>query len=118
VRQLRDVGDTSLYVSGFFSDSLTRNLVDVDYYIQVGGSAYRQLAAYYRGHKGPSDVYEELHDKFPQFVDVFAEISEQSALTTNLGVVQLYERWLRTGSEWIERRLRKKGVIPQKGEVH
>jgi hypothetical protein len=30
LRQLRDVGDTSLYVSGFFSDSLQRKLVDVD----------------------------------------------------------------------------------------
>src|SRR5438270_1895890 len=29
VRHLKEVGDTSLYVSGFFSDSLQRKLVDV-----------------------------------------------------------------------------------------
>jgi len=34
---LRRVGDLSLFVSGFFPDSLTRTLVDVDYYIAVGG---------------------------------------------------------------------------------
>src|SRR5215472_12817362 len=49
VRQLKDLGDTSLYVSGFFSESLQRKLVDVGYYIQMGGAAYSQLARYFRG---------------------------------------------------------------------
>src|SRR6266850_5744619 len=31
---LREVGDLSLFISGFFADRLTRSLVDVDYYIQ------------------------------------------------------------------------------------
>jgi hypothetical protein len=33
---LRQVGDTSLFISGFFGDSLTRSLVNVDYYISLG----------------------------------------------------------------------------------
>jgi hypothetical protein len=115
-RCLRAVGDHSLYVSGFFADSLQRSLVDVDYYIQIGGTAYAQL-----GHmpaRGmPGDVYLELSDKFARFVDVLGEVSEASALGNNLGVVQLYERWLRTGSEWIARRLRARGmVLPSGGE--
>src|SRR5262249_16416369 len=32
-QHLKQVGDTSLFVSGFFPDSLNRSLVDVDYYI-------------------------------------------------------------------------------------
>lgn len=119
VRQLKDVGDTSLYVSGFFSDSLQRKLVDVDYYIQVGGAAYSELARYFRGNPHSlvfGEVYDELGAKFPRFVDILAEVSERT-MTTNLDVVQLYERWLRTGSEWIERRLRAQGVIPRKGEL-
>src|SRR6185436_4288443 len=31
--RLREVGDTSLYVSGFWTESFTRRLVDVEYYI-------------------------------------------------------------------------------------
>lgn len=119
VRQLKDVGDTSLYVSGFFSDSLQRKLVDVDYYIQMGGAAYAELARYFRGNPHSvvfGEVYDELGSKFPRFVDVFAEVSEQT-ITGNLGLVQLYERWLRTGSEWMERRLRAQGVIPRKGDL-
>jgi hypothetical protein len=116
VRQLKDVGDTSLYISGFFSDSLQRRLVDVDYYIQIGGHAYAELARHFKvfRHSEVGEVYVELHEKFPRFVDVLAEISEKSAMTSNQGVVQLYERWLRTGSERVAQRLRAQGVIPNK----
>src|SRR3981189_105916 len=34
---LRQIGDVSLFVSGFFSDSLRRKLVDVDHYAPIGG---------------------------------------------------------------------------------
>src|SRR5512139_4092595 len=44
VRTLKEVGDTSLYVAGFFAESLTRSLVDVDYYVGLGQNAYTQLA--------------------------------------------------------------------------
>ena len=43
-RHLREVGDHSLYVSGFFADSLSRVLVDVEYYIEMVGKAYSRLA--------------------------------------------------------------------------
>jgi hypothetical protein len=119
VRQLKDVGDTSLYVSGFFADSLQRKLVDVDYYIQMGGAAYSELARYFRGNPNSAvfgEVYDELGLKFPRFVDIFAEVAEET-MTGNLDLVRLYERWLRTGSEWMERRLRAQGVIPPKGDL-
>ena len=42
--QLREIGDTSLFISGFWADSLADKLVDVDYYIDLGGTAYGELA--------------------------------------------------------------------------
>ena len=44
VKTLKEVGDTSLYVAGFFAESLGRRLVDVDYYVGLGTSAYAELA--------------------------------------------------------------------------
>ncbi len=38
-QSLQRIGDVSLFVSGFFSDSLVRNVVDIDYYINMGGNA-------------------------------------------------------------------------------
>src|SRR5436305_1395921 len=36
---LRQIGDLSLFTSGFFADSFKRKLVDVDYYVSIGGTA-------------------------------------------------------------------------------
>jgi hypothetical protein len=120
VRQLKDVGDTSLYVSGFFADSVQRKLVDIAYYMQLGGTAYLELARYFRRNPHSvvfGEVYDELGTKFPRFVDVLAEVSERTT-SSNTDLVQLYERWQRTGSEWMARRLRALGVLPGSGDLH
>src|SRR5262245_20912085 len=120
-RALREVGDTTLYVSGFFSESLSRKLVDVDYYIDIGGAAYGELARFFRGYRRSEvfgEIYDELEHKFPRFVDVLAEVSERTSMASNSSVLSLYERWLKTGSAWMERRLRELGMIPGSGETH
>lgn len=112
IRTLKEVGDTSLYVSGFFADSLARKLVDVEYYISMGGAAYGQLARLGRGtSSGFRDVYDELAGKFPRFVDVLNEIRAQSNFVSSTNVIKLYEEWVRTRSEWLEKRLRASGMV-------
>lgn len=111
--QLRRLGDTALFVSGFFGDSLARSLVDVDYYIAMGERAYGTLAGTERAQ---GDLYEELSARFGLFVDLFAEIAELSDLRSNRGLVRLYERFLITGSERVARRLRERGVALAFGE--
>jgi hypothetical protein len=115
-RHLKEIGDTSLYVSGFFAESLERKHVDLDYYIQMGGAAYGELARYFRVYRQSpvfGEVYDELQHKFPKFVDVLAEISETTSVSSPRAVVHLYERWTRTGSEWMARRLREHGLLPK-----
>ena len=107
---LRSVGDQSLFISGFFADSLNRSLVDVDYYIQLGESAYRSLARH--GDRTLGDVFDELSDKFTTFVDVLGEVSERTSISSNAGVLRLYERWLRTGSRRSGDLLVARGIVP------
>jgi len=107
---LRQVGDLSLFISGFFADSLNRSLVDIDYYIQLGGSAYGSLAR--QGHVTFGEVFNELSEKFPAFVDVLGEVSERSALASNSDVLRLYEKWLRTKSRRRGDLLAAKGIVP------
>lgn len=114
-RALKEVGDTSLYVSGFFAASLSRRLVDVDYYIQIGGSAYAQLARLIAMTRGTAtrffrEAYAELAHKFPQFVEVLGEVRASTDTAGSNDIVKLYDEWRRTGSEAIERRLRQLGV--------
>jgi hypothetical protein len=107
---LRKVGDTSLFISGFFSDSLNRRLVDVDYYIQLGEYAYGSLARH--GDQALGDVFDELAGKFTAFVDILGEVSERTALTSNADVLRLYEKWLRTKSRRSGDLLASRGIVP------
>ena len=108
--RLRSLGDFSLFMTGFFSDSFRRRLVDVDYYVSMGEYAYGSLARLdedaFRG------VFTELADKFVGFTDVLADISERTALVSHTDVLRLYEKWLRTGSERDGQRLVERGILP------
>ncbi len=108
--ELRDLADHTLFVSGFFSDSLMRKLVDVDYYAALGRCAYQHLSA------SPSDslapAYAELSAHFLAFADVLTEVSEQGGSTGDRDLLRLYERWLTHGSRRNAERLARRGVTP------
>jgi hypothetical protein len=110
---LRRVGDTSLFVAGFLGDGFARKLVDVDYYLDVGGAAYGSLSANVRGTSAGRTfgvVFDELAAKFRDFVDVLAEIRDSGKAA--IDVLRVYEVWLRTGSRRAARQLREHGIEP------
>lgn len=116
VRTLKQVGDTSLYVAGFFAESLGSKLVDAEFYTAVGSSAYGQLADRLGRSKGGSiaEVYGELSASFPAFIEVLAEVRRRVDFATT-DVVKLYEQWLRTRDTWVEKKLRAAGVLVDAG---
>ncbi len=107
--QLRRLGDTSLFVSGFFGDSLARSAVDAGYYRAMGERAYGALAERERG-AAVGGLYAELSRRFEAFVDCFAEIAELSDLESNRGLLRLYERFQLTRSQRVADKLRARGV--------
>lgn len=107
---LRRVGDASLFISGFFSDSLNRRLVDLDYYVALGGYAYNSLSR--QESDSFASVFAELASKFVGFVDVLSEVSERSSLASNADLLRLYEKWLRTGSRRNGEMLVERGIVP------
>ena len=107
--RLRSLGDFSLFTAGFFSDSLSRCHLDVDYYVSMGAYAYGSLS---RAEDAFRDVFAELSRKFVGFSDVLADVSERTALTSNNDVLRIYEKWLRTGSARDGQRLIERGIVP------
>ena len=107
---LKEIGDVALFVSGFFSDSLNRKLVDVDYYVSIGGRAYSALSRVESDMFSP--VYAELGEKFVGFVDVLTEVSERTSCSSNADLLRLYEKWLKTGSRRSGQLLVERGVVP------
>jgi len=114
-KSLKRLGDVALFVAGIFSDSLSRKVVDLDYYIAMGGNAYSHLSEHvsgtFRG-KVFSIVFAELAEKFHGFVDVLGELSDNTHLRSDIDVLRLYEVWVKTGSERAAEKLRALGIEP------
>ncbi|HJS73836.1 MAG TPA: hypothetical protein VJ921_06075 [Vicinamibacteria bacterium] len=106
---LKFTGDVALFMSGFFSDSVTRRLNELDYYVRLGGYAYGGAARL--SALEAAALFEELAHKFVRFVDVLNEVSEESAITENAGILRLYEKWRQTGSRRSEALLRREGIL-------
>ena len=115
IRTLRRLGDISLYKAGFFSSALREKAVGPDYYIQMGGTAYGQIAEL-SPLSGFSATYRELCDKFRRLVEVLEEIAARGLVANGpSGAMQVYESWARTGSERLERVLIDAGMLVPKG---
>ena len=112
---LRRLGDVALFISGLFSHSLNRKLVDVDYYVAMGGCAYSELSSTSAsGHCPgvPSIVFAELAQKFSRFVDALAELSRNATFNNDSDLLRTYEIWMRTGSRRAADVLRRAGIVP------
>lgn len=114
-QRLRKLGDFSLYVAGFFSDSLNRKLVDVDYYIGMGEAAYGNVA-HLEEKRNRAELFAELSKGFPKLVDVLAQISEETGFhpENHQDLLRTYDLWAKTGSERLAKQLARAGIMPNK----
>lgn len=115
VLRLRRLGDRALFVAGFFGDSLTRRTIDIEYYGDVGRSAYSQVSVSLSQQLAEETwpgLYRELAAHFEDFVEVLAEVGERSRGTRAGDRLRLYERYVRTGSSRDRRRLIRAGELP------
>jgi len=117
---LKRLGDVCLLVTGFFSDSLKRKLVDLEYYFGMGGTAYWQLSNTKNNFQ--KSTYRELSEKFKPFSSVLGEVSERMGITNDSDLLRIYEKWLVTGSDRLKGLLSEHGIeIPIRdgnGERH
>lgn len=111
--RLRNLGDFSLFTSGFYGDSLLGKVVDIDYYVSMGEYAYGSLGR--RDEEAFGEVFSELARKFVGFMDVLTDVSEHTSLVSNADLLRIYDRWLRTGSRREGHRLLERGILPSTG---
>jgi hypothetical protein len=110
---LRHVGDTALFLSGVFMESLERRTVSTDYYMSIGRIAYHQLA----GLAPPdgataADVFGEIAARFPDFVRVLSELTFEEMFRGDAHTVRVYTRWLRTRGSQDAQWLLRRGIVP------
>ena len=105
---LKKIGDQSLYLSGFFRESLKRKPINFNYYINMGQNAYESLAQHY-----PREgVFSELSFSFQDLTDVLSYISLKKNDPTDKDLLQILSDYMETGSKASACRLEDHGVLP------
>ena len=112
--RMRSLGDSALFVSGFWADSFNTRGVTQPYVIAIGARAYGEVSRVRAGvlpDAGPgSEVFVELAGRFEAFSRVLDEVREQTAMCTDGELIRIYERWCTTRSPELFRRLNRRGV--------
>jgi hypothetical protein len=112
--RLRTLGDGVLYGCGFFGDHFEARGVDPKYLHGLGTRAYGAAGSMLRVDEG-NNLFSELAGKFDAFVDVLADVADTTIAMgseSSRGLLKLYERWLKTGSERLASALTSRGVMP------
>jgi hypothetical protein len=119
LRIYKHMGDSSLYLSGFFKDSMNDAAVSVDYYVSMGGTAYDAVARLMRPTAATSSaLFAELACRFPDLVELLCAMSlhgERSRKLDDASVLGLVDRYRRTGSREVLSALKSQGVVLRPG---
>ena len=120
LEKLRRLGDISLYISGFFQDYFNRKTFDVSYYVDLGSSAYEQVAALKKSNSSntgrQSGVFRDMAREFTHLVDLIARVSE-SFHPSAQDTLAIYEKWLNLESDRHAKNLLERGIIPVKTKL-
>lgn len=107
INLLRHMGDTSLMVSGYFPEALSRRAVDLDYYRRMGEIAYSQVGAL----MDQQTIFDELSDQFFSLSRLVSKVAEVTS-RRDLDALKLVELYVRTGSDAVLEKLKRQGVVP------
>ncbi|HEY5961426.1 MAG TPA: hypothetical protein VIV60_32935 [Polyangiaceae bacterium] len=117
--RLRRLGDGVLYNAGFFAEYLDRRGIEQSYIEELGARAYatagRMLVV---DRAEQNDVFDELANRFHMFVALIHDVAETlrvGAARSQRALVELYESWLRSGSESLAAALATRGLVPLRG---
>jgi len=112
VKLLKRLGDFSLFITGFFPQSLHRQLVDIGYYVQMGENAYGCLSAMLARRSALAEIFSELAGGFVSYMDILSEVSEKASVRRDTDLLRLYELWIKTGSRRAADVLAAEGIQP------
>jgi hypothetical protein len=118
--RLRTIGDGVLYGCGFFADHFAARGVDTHYLHRLGTGAYEAAGSILRRrpHDSGSDLFAELADNFADFVKIVSDVADTTVTMGGKsagGLLKIYERWLKTGSDRLANALAARGVVPTRG---
>ncbi|HYC54870.1 MAG TPA: hypothetical protein VEL28_08015 [Candidatus Binatia bacterium] len=117
-RRLKDIADTTLFLSGVFADYVEGTLTGPDYFFQLGSRAYLDLGDLGGGtasdHDTFSRTYHDLGHRFEDFAAVLSTVADRDLFPASDRILSIYRSWLESGSPRTARRLYHLGVTPHR----
>lgn len=112
-RELRQIGDASLFTAGILAPKLEYSLVDVRHYIKVGESAYCALLLGTSDSDHPQLItFQRFAEDLRPFVRVLSEIGREHLFGIHFeDILTVWERYLATNDERDRRWLLDQGVL-------
>ncbi len=110
VGKMKLLGDRSLYISGFFSDSFQRKIIDIDYYVDMGRMAFESLSKDV-SEDTFSKLFRDISSQFLTLVDVLAFISQKANMTNDENILRMMDVYSKTGSSLVGEALVEKGIF-------
>lgn len=77
-RELKDIGDTALFLCGYFSESVNEKILDIKYYRDVGQMAYRRLDGFVPAFYDIQDFYKQLSDQFDTLTELMNIVQKET----------------------------------------
>ena len=77
IGELKEIGDTALFLCGYFSDSLNRKLIDTSYYQQIGQVSYSRLNEFLPIVFDFQDFYNFIAKSFLNLVTVIGLVAQK-----------------------------------------
>jgi len=99
IRDLKAVGDISLIFSGLYPEYLTRRLVDIDYYIEIGKRSYHLLSDTYSNFTRQQELfvlYSQLVAEFITLIQILTEMASELHFLDEENLEKIYNRYRRT----------------------
>ncbi len=113
---LQRLGDVAMFISGMFSDALTKRVVGVSYYMSMGETAYATLAETASANnreQSQAAIFSDLSERFACFVDVLKAVGGKPVKQTTgfESLLQKVDEWQRTGDPALATELRSLGIL-------
>lgn len=74
---LRDIGETSLLLCGYFSDSLNKKIVDTKYYQEIGMMAFMRLNSFHPKAFDIANFFEKIAHNFQSMTTLMNLVSSK-----------------------------------------
>lgn len=113
---MQAVGDTSLFISGFFSDFFNQKSFSRSYYIELGSTSYN-IAAHnitnkHSGHSLLSDLFLFLSNHFYVLAEILSDLSDRLRTKDYKDIYAVHTLWETKKTQQLLQALKQEGIIP------